>query len=34
LEVDERELDNVNKGGHKIDKHVELQSKNAFDEWW
>ncbi len=33
LDVDERKLKNVNKGGHKANKHVELQAMNAFEKW-
>lgn len=33
LAIDEKELENVNKDGRKINKHVELWTKNAFDEW-
>jgi hypothetical protein len=33
LDLDEKEVDNVNKGGRRINKHVELWAKNAFDEW-
>jgi hypothetical protein len=33
LDLDEKEVDNVNKGGRKINKHVKLWAKNAFDEW-
>jgi hypothetical protein len=33
LEVNERELENINKGGCRTNKHVELWVKNAFDEW-
>ncbi len=33
LDLDEKEVDNVNKGGWRINKHVELWAKNAFDEW-
>jgi hypothetical protein len=33
LEVDERKLENLNKGGCRTNKHVELWAKNAFDEW-
>jgi len=33
FEVDERKLENVNKGGCRTNKHVELWAKKAFDEW-
>jgi hypothetical protein len=33
LDVDERELENVDKGGCRASKHVELWAKNAFDGW-
>lgn len=26
-------MDNVNKGGWRVSKHVELWGKNIFDEW-
>jgi hypothetical protein len=26
-------LKNVNKGGQKVTKHIELWAKNVFDEW-
>jgi hypothetical protein len=32
LDVDERKLRNINKGGHKTNKHVELQAMNAFEK--
>lgn len=32
FDVDERKLKNVNKGGHKANKHVELQAMNAFEK--
>jgi hypothetical protein len=31
LDLDEREVENVNKGGWRINKHVELWVRNAFD---
>ncbi len=33
LDVDERKLKNVNKSGHKANKHVELEAMNAFEKW-
>jgi hypothetical protein len=33
LEVDEIELENVIKRGRKVNKHVDVWAKNAFDEW-
>lgn len=33
FEIDGIELENVIKGGHKVNKHVDLWAKNAFDEW-
>jgi len=33
LDVDERELENVNKGGHRGNKHAKLWGKNKFKEW-
>ncbi len=33
LDLDEKEVDNVNKGGQRVNKHIELWAKNAFDEW-
>jgi hypothetical protein len=33
LDIDEKEVHNVNKGGRRINKHGELWAKNAFDEW-
>jgi hypothetical protein len=32
LDLDEREVENVNKRGWKISKHVELWARNAFDD--
>jgi hypothetical protein len=34
LNIDEKKLQNVNKGGHRTSKHVKMWAKNAFDEWW
>jgi hypothetical protein len=31
LDLDEKEVKSVNKGGRKINKHVELWAKNVFD---
>ncbi len=28
-----KELDNVNKGSHKANKHVKIWVLNVFDEW-
>ncbi len=33
LVIDDKELENVNKGGWRVSKHVELWAKNAFDKW-
>jgi len=33
LDLDEKEVENVNKGGWRINKHVELWVRNVFDEW-
>jgi hypothetical protein len=33
LDIDKKEFENVNKGGRKVNKHVGLWTKNAFDEW-
>lgn len=33
LDLNEKEVENVNKGSRKINKHVELWVKNAFDQW-
>ncbi len=33
INLDDKELDNVNQGSHKASKHVKLQVKNVFDEW-
>ncbi len=33
MDLDEKEVDNVNKDGHRISKHIKLWMNNAFDEW-
>jgi hypothetical protein len=33
LDMDEKEIENVNKGWHWTSKHVDLWAKNVFDEW-
>jgi hypothetical protein len=33
LDLVEREVENVNKGGQIISKHVELWARNAFDDY-
>jgi hypothetical protein len=33
LDIDEKGFENVNKGGRKVNKHVELWRKNTFDDW-
>jgi hypothetical protein len=33
LDLDEKEVDNVIKGGRRFSKLAELWAKNAFDEW-
>jgi hypothetical protein len=32
LDLGEREVENVNKRGHRISNHVELWARNAFDD--
>ncbi len=31
LDIDDNEMENVNKGGWRMNKHVELWAKNVFD---
>jgi hypothetical protein len=33
LNLDKKEVDNVNKGDQRLNKHVKLWAKNAFNEW-
>jgi hypothetical protein len=33
MDINEKELQNVNKGDRQGNKHVEIWSINAFDEW-
>ncbi len=33
MDFDEKEVDNVNKGGRIVNNHIEILTKNAFDEW-
>jgi hypothetical protein len=33
FKIDDKELENVNKGGQRVNKQTELWVKNAFDEW-
>ncbi len=33
MDFDEKEVDNVNKCGLIVNKHIELWTKNAFVEW-
>jgi hypothetical protein len=33
LEVDNRELEDVNMGSHRSNKDVEIEAKNTFNEW-
>jgi hypothetical protein len=33
LDIDKKKLENVNKGGRKVNKHVGFFMKNAFDKW-
>jgi len=33
LDIDDKEMGNVNKGGRRMGKHAKLWVKNAFDEW-
>jgi hypothetical protein len=32
LDLDESEVENVNKGGQRISNHVDLWARNAFDD--
>jgi hypothetical protein len=32
FDIDEKNMNNLNKGGWKVSKHVELWARNAFDE--
>jgi hypothetical protein len=34
LNIVEKKLQNVNKGGQRTSIHVKMWAKNAFDEWW
>ncbi len=34
LDLDEKEVDNVIKGGRRVSKLTELWAKNAFNEWF
>ncbi len=33
LDIDDKELENVNKGGWRVNKHIKLWAMNMFDEW-
>jgi hypothetical protein len=33
LDLNDKEVENVNKGSRRVNNHVELCVKNAFDEW-
>jgi hypothetical protein len=33
LVIDDKDLENVNKGGQRVSKHAELWANNAFDKW-
>ncbi len=33
LDIDDDEMENVNKRGWRVSKHAELWVKNVFDEW-
>jgi hypothetical protein len=33
LDLNEKEVENVNKSSQRVNKHVELWAKNAYDEW-
>jgi hypothetical protein len=33
FDIDDKNMNNVNKGGWRVSKHVELWARNAFDEW-
>jgi hypothetical protein len=33
LDLDGREVENVNLGGRRASKHVKLWARNAFDKW-
>jgi hypothetical protein len=33
LDIDKKEMENVNWGGQRASKHVKLWAKNTFDEW-
>jgi hypothetical protein len=33
LDIDKKEMENVNRGGQRASKHAKLWAKNAFDEW-
>jgi hypothetical protein len=34
LDMEEKEIENINKIGCRASKHVELWVRNVFDEWW
>jgi hypothetical protein len=33
LDIDKKEMENVNRRGQRASKHAKLWAKNAFDEW-
>jgi len=33
LDINDKQMENVNKGGQKVSKHAKLWAKNAFNEW-
>jgi hypothetical protein len=33
LVIDDKELENVNKGGQRVHKHAKLWANNVFDKW-
>ncbi len=33
LDINKKEMENVNRGGQRASKHAKLWAKNTFDEW-
>jgi hypothetical protein len=33
FEMNDKELENVNKGSSKVSKHVKIRAMNVFNEW-
>jgi hypothetical protein len=33
IDIGDKKMENVNKGGQKLSKYTKLWAKNAFDEW-